>query len=416
VIEDPPVSRRVTAYDAELAQRIRERMTAVPDVSEKKMFGGLAFLTSGNMTIGVYGDGLIARIAPEAMDAALAEPGVRPFDIGGRPMSGWVLVSGEDLSADDELERWVDRSQRHPPVESNQGLFHFTEPMPAYAGSYLHEFDSPVHTHSFVEIAFAIGGSATHHSVAGRHEMRPGDVVLLRPGVWHGYEDCREFEVYNCCFSSELLRRELSWTREDPLLGYLLWAGPYSSPGRGALTISLGPTAIGQCLVHLDALAALRHRPLALHRADIVGRLSLLFGQLGQAVTQARGVSGAPGSAHPAVVQAMRLLEADIARSWTLTGLAAELHLAPGYLVRLFNAATGLPPMAYLAQLRAEHAALLLLHSDEPVTSIGRAVGWPDQSGFARRFKAHHGLSATTYRKRFATRATHLHLPATAAS
>jgi AraC-like DNA-binding protein len=72
--------------------------------------------------------------------------------------------------------------------------------------------------------------------------------------------------------------------------------------------------------------------------------------------------------------------------------------------------------MAYLGQLRAEHAAVLLLHSDEPVTSIGRAVGWPDQSGFARRFKAHYGLSATTYRKRFATRAAHLHHPVTAAS
>lgn len=285
--------------------------------------------------------------------------------------------------------------------------------MPAYAGCYLHKWDSPVHTHSFVEIAFAVGGSATHHSQAGRREMRPGDVLLLRPGVWHGYENCQRFEVYNCCFGSELLRRELAWTREDPLLGFLLWAGPYSSSGRGVLTISLPPSVLGDCLVHLDALAALRHHPPALHRPDVVGRLSLLFGQLGQAVAQARReLPGEPGPAHPAVVQAMRLLEADLARDWTLTGLAAELHLAPGYLVRLFNAATGLPPMAYLGQLRAEHAAVLLLHSDEPVTSIGRAVGWPDQSSFARRFKAHYGLSATTYRKRFATGALHLQRPA----
>ncbi len=71
--------------------------------------------------------------------------------------------------------------------------------------------------------------------------------------------------------------------------------------------------------------------------------------------------------------------------------------------------------MAYLAQLRAEHAAVLLLHTGEPVTSIGRTVGWADQSKFARRFKAHYGLSATTYRKRFATEAAHLHHPATAA-
>ena len=65
--------------------------------------------------------------------------------------------------------------------------------------------------------------------------------------------------------------------------------------------------------------------------------------------------------------------------------------------------------MAYLAQVRAEHAAVMLLHSDEPITGIGRSVGWPDQNYFARRFKAHYGLSATTYRKRFATRAAHLH-------
>jgi AraC family transcriptional regulator, L-rhamnose operon transcriptional activator RhaR len=100
-----------------------------------------------------------------------------------------------------------------PPLGTSRGLFHFTEGVLAYAGPYLHEHDSPVHTHSFVEIAFAVRGSATHHSLAGRQYVRTGDVILLRPGVWHGYEDCRPVEVYNCCFSSELLRRELAWTR-----------------------------------------------------------------------------------------------------------------------------------------------------------------------------------------------------------
>jgi AraC family L-rhamnose operon transcriptional activator RhaR len=294
-----------------------------------------------------------------------------------------------------------------PPLGTSQGLFHFTEGTLAYAGCYLHDHDSPVHTHSFVEIAFAVGGAGTHHCLAGRHELRTGDVVLLRPGVWHGYENCQNLNVYNCCFSGELLRRELSWTREDPLLGYLLWAGPYSSPGRGVLMTSLSGSAFDECLVHLDALAALRYRPLDRHRSDIVGRLSLLFSQLAQAVerTDPMPLPREPGPAHPAVGRAMRLLEADLARRWTLTELAGDLHLTPGHLVRLFKAATGLPPMTYLAQVRAEHAAVLLLHSDEPMTGIGRAVGWPDQNYFARRFKAHYGLSATTYRKRFATAA-----------
>ena len=155
-----------------------------------------------------------------------------------------------------------------PPIGTSQGLFHLTETMPVYAGSYLHRWDSPVHTHSFVEIAFAIGGTATHHSLAGRFEMRPVTSSCCGRVSGTGYEDCQRFEVYNCCFSSELLRRELAWTREDPLLGFLLWAGPYSSPGRGVLTISLDPPALSECLVHLDALAGLRHRPPALHRPD----------------------------------------------------------------------------------------------------------------------------------------------------
>jgi AraC family L-rhamnose operon transcriptional activator RhaR len=97
----------------------------------------------------------------------------------------------------------------------------------------------------------------------------------------------------------------------------------------------------------------------------------------------------------------MRLMEADPARHWTLTDLAGELHLAPGYLVRLFKSVTGLPPMAYLSRHRVELAADRLLHTDLPISRIGESVGWPDQNYFARRFKSHYGLSASTYRQRF---------------
>jgi AraC family L-rhamnose operon transcriptional activator RhaR len=296
------------------------------------------------------------------------------------------------------------------PLDTSRDLFHFNEEGAlAYAGRHFHADVNPLHTHSFVEIAFTIAGAGTHHSLTGRQPLQTGDVVLLRPGVWHGYEDCQQLTLFNCCFSSELLRRELAWTREDPLIGYLLWSGPYSAQGRGLLTMHLDASAYDECLAHLTALEALRHRPVAQHRGDIVGRLALLFSALGRALAQVRGPLPDLGSpVHPAVGQAMRLLEARLAYRWTLTELAAELHLAPGYLVRLFKATAGRPPMAYLAQLRAEHAATLLLHSGQSVTCIGREVGWPDQNYFARRFKAHYGLSATTYRSRFARDAAHL--------
>jgi AraC family transcriptional regulator, L-rhamnose operon transcriptional activator RhaR len=297
------------------------------------------------------------------------------------------------------------------PMDTSRDLFHFTDGALAYAGHHFHDEVNPLHTHSFVEIAFAVGGEGVHHSVAGRQRLRRGDVVLLRPGVWHGYDDCRKLELYNCCFSSELLRHELAWTREDPVLGYLMWTGPYSVQRRGLLSISLDPPTLEECLLHLAALDRLRHVPVETFRGDIVGRLSLLLSHLGRTVARAHRLEPT-GPAHPAVGQAMRLLESRIAHHWTLTELAEQLHLAPGYLIRLFKSATGLPPMAYLGRLRAETAAELLLHSDQPVTCIGRAVGWPDQNYFARRFKAHYGLSATAYRARFANNVAFLqHTP-----
>jgi len=289
-----------------------------------------------------------------------------------------------------------------PPVDRSGVLLHFTEGTLAYAGHYLHEQSHPVHTHSFLEIAVVTGGNGVHVSLAGRQRLAVGDVIVLRPGVWHGYERCRALDLYNCCFSAELLQRELAWTREDALLSHLLWTGPYSLQRRGMLTASLRPESLAECAEHLDALDRLRFQPLGWYRGDIIGRLALFLGCLARGVADGdHGAVGQPGHAHPAVVRAMRLLEAAPERRWTLTELADDLHLTRGYLVRRFKAATGLPPMAYLSRLRVESAAVLLLHTDRSITQIGEAVGWPDANYFARRFKAHYGLSASAYRARF---------------
>jgi hypothetical protein len=94
------------AFDAVLAERVRDRLGSVGDVTEQKMFGGLAFLTAGTMTVGVMGDDLIVRVGPAAMEGSLARPGARVFDFTGRPMKGWVIVDGGVLD-DEELASWV---------------------------------------------------------------------------------------------------------------------------------------------------------------------------------------------------------------------------------------------------------------------------------------------------------------------
>ena len=100
------------AYNELLAGRVRDCLRGVAGVEEKKMFGGLTFMTDGHMTVGVYGDGLIARIGAEDMGTAVAEPGVRPFDLTGRPMRGIIVVDGAVLD-DAALERWIGRARGH---------------------------------------------------------------------------------------------------------------------------------------------------------------------------------------------------------------------------------------------------------------------------------------------------------------
>jgi AraC family L-rhamnose operon transcriptional activator RhaR len=287
------------------------------------------------------------------------------------------------------------------PVDLSGTLLHFVDGALAYAGHYLHEGTHPIHTHSFMEVAVVAGGDGAQVSLAGRTPLSPGDVLLLRPGVWHGYVDCRDLDLYNCVFSPELLRRELAWTRADPQLGHLLWTGPYADERRGILTARLDGGDYDECVEHLDRLHDLRDSPATTHRGDLVGRLTLFLSCLARVVSRADDVGAGAGETHPAVLYAMRLMEDRPAYRWTLTELAAELHLAPGYLVRLFKSATGLPPMAFLSRHRVELAATRLLHTDHPIRRIGESVGWPDQNYFARRFKSHYGLSASTYRAHF---------------
>ena len=97
------------AYDEALADRVRELVSARSDVSEKEMFGGIAFLVGGNMAVGVRGDDLLVRLPQEDAETALAEEGVRPFEMGaGRRPKGWVIVEAERITDDSSLGEWVD--------------------------------------------------------------------------------------------------------------------------------------------------------------------------------------------------------------------------------------------------------------------------------------------------------------------
>ena len=98
------------AYDEDLADRIRELIAGEHDVTEKKMFGGLAFLVGGNMSVAASGQGgLMVRVDPQDTDTLLTEPHARPFEMRGRELRGWLRVDAEGVRTERQLDPWVRR-------------------------------------------------------------------------------------------------------------------------------------------------------------------------------------------------------------------------------------------------------------------------------------------------------------------
>ena len=97
------------AYNENFAERIKDILESQPDFEMKRMFGGICYLLRGNMACGVLNDDLIVRVGPDNYEEMLKLPEARKFDITGRPMKGWVMVSGLDQEFIEDLPTWIER-------------------------------------------------------------------------------------------------------------------------------------------------------------------------------------------------------------------------------------------------------------------------------------------------------------------
>jgi TfoX/Sxy family transcriptional regulator of competence genes len=96
-------------YDEQLADRLREAIEGEPGLSEKRMFGGLAFLVHGNMAVAASGQGgLMVRVDPTEAEALTAHPGVDRMEMRGRAMDGWLRIDAGVVAGDEPLRRWID--------------------------------------------------------------------------------------------------------------------------------------------------------------------------------------------------------------------------------------------------------------------------------------------------------------------
>jgi len=95
------------AFDEGLAERLRDIYDSAGGASEKRMFGGLAFMVDGHMSCGVVNDTLMARVGPKQYRDALGRPHAREMDFTGKPLKGFVYVAPEGIESDEALESWV---------------------------------------------------------------------------------------------------------------------------------------------------------------------------------------------------------------------------------------------------------------------------------------------------------------------
>lgn len=259
--------------------------------------------------------------------------------------------------------------------------------------------DVQVHAHDFCEIAVIADGTAEHVTAGGSRPVRSGDVFVLRPGAWHGFTNCRGLVVANACFSVATLAGDLAFLRDFPAFRQLLWSGPVASGRHGVLEHGADPTAIASVTEQVRALSEQLHqRPD--NRVLLLGQLLTVLGHLVVGPLHSRDTD-----LPAAVKETADRLEGSPDHAWTMSEIAASVNLDPAHLSRLFHRHLGLPPIAYLARIRAERAATLLTRSTLPVARVGAMVGWPDPTYFARRFKALHGVTPTVYRERAQCRA-----------
>lgn len=95
------------AYNEKIADRIRTALSGTKKLVEKKMFGGIAFMVNEKMCLGVDKDDIMLRCEPEMTDELLSKKGARPFDLTGKPMKGWLLISADVTSNKKDFDFWV---------------------------------------------------------------------------------------------------------------------------------------------------------------------------------------------------------------------------------------------------------------------------------------------------------------------
>lgn len=270
----------------------------------------------------------------------------------------------------------------------------------------------PAHDHVFHEIVFVESGTAEHVTAGEARKLRPGDVIVIQPQVWHAYHSPRGFCIINCLIAPRLIQRFGGLLEEVEGAFELFRRRARRPEAEPPVVLHARPSDRQALLQHLETImqerAEQRNGWSVAVTAELLKVLLLTARLRGQVTAgadrdelpvDAAGARLADRTAQ-AVLDTVSHLEAHFAERVRLGTLSQRVHLSPGHLSRAFARRMGMGVMEYVARLRMEEACRLLRWSDRPVKSVAAAVGYNEIAYFSRRFKEMTGESPRAYRRK----------------
>jgi AraC-like DNA-binding protein/quercetin dioxygenase-like cupin family protein len=257
----------------------------------------------------------------------------------------------------------------------------------------------PAHTHEFYEFVFVLEGSAQHEMNGSVRTLKPGDLFMLEPGVYHGYTGSSDEEtpVYNVMFLPELLREEFRALRSSTYFMEFSYLAPFlrNSPTHYPY---LNLTGMLQSKVendlarmHLEAQEQLPGYELMI-KTDMIRMLI----EIGRTRNSAEGEKGKKHQMH----YVLSLLQEHFNRPLTMEQFSRLCHMSPSTLAYKLKSETGKTFVEYKRSLQMKHACLMLKHTQTAIADLAFESGFEDVSYFYRVFRSEMGCTPAEYRKR----------------
>ena len=260
------------------------------------------------------------------------------------------------------------------------------------------------HDHLFHEIVCVESGTAVHKTAEGEQHLRPGDIIVMRPQVWHSYQNSRRLTIINCLIGGKLIHRHGTLLAQVDGAFELFRRRPGRPWLEAPVMLHARPAQRQVMVDRLEAIMAeLEKKPGGWRAAATVGVLDVLVmtARLSQAAPTAGDAPSSTSRVERAVLDAVGFIEANHTRQIRMVGLAEYVHLSEGHLSRHFTRRMGMSPIEFMHRLRAEQACRLLQSTALPIADIAANVGYDEVAYFSRCFRKQVGRSPREYRQTY---------------